>query len=219
MKPLFNNFFPPNVVTYVSDRCNDFVFDQDRKSFSEEQIKSLKSKFDFLLPDPVNIMQVHGSNVVMAKKQFAHQVYEADGLVTNETQLPLVIRTADCLPIFMYDSFNQCVGLIHAGWRSSQLNIVVIALDLMKSKYNTRPENLKIAFGPAIQVKHYQVGKEFKAYFPNEIFKRSNDYYLDIPLVNKNQLKKAGVLEQNIFDCGICTYQDSHYFSYRREGI
>ena len=43
--------------------------------------------------------------------------YEADGLVTDEEDLPLIIFTADCGPILLHDPVRGAVGAVHAGWR------------------------------------------------------------------------------------------------------
>ena len=59
---------------------------------------------------------------------------------------------------------------------------------------------------------------EFQEYFPEEILFRDGHYFLDLQKVNKNILTAAGIPEQNIHDCGICTCCDHNYFSYRREG-
>ncbi|NQU19109.1 polyphenol oxidase family protein, partial [bacterium] len=42
--------------------------------------------------------------------------------------------------------------------------------------------------------------------------------YLDLIKINYLQLKEVGILENNIFDSGICTScQNDKFFSYRRE--
>ena len=47
--------------------------------------------------------------------------YEADGLVTAEADLPLIIFTADCGPILLHDPVRGAIGAVHAGWRGTVL--------------------------------------------------------------------------------------------------
>ena len=128
------------------------------------------------------------------------------------------MRTADCLPVYIFDPKKNCLGLVHAGWRGSEKRIVVKALKLMRDYWGCAPENVQIRLGPAIRACCYQVGQEFKEFFPGEVFPREEKLFLDLALVNRNQLLKYGVRPKNIFDTEACTCCDPSLFSYRREG-
>jgi len=208
----------------MSDRSLDFAqgskipregrFNAQQKSFLAEQLGFVPS---FL----ADVRQVHGRRVILATEEFMRRndfPEEADGLVTNISNVALVIRTADCLPVFMYDTKRKCLGLLHAGWRGSYQNIVQQAVSIMRQNFRTEPQDLKAALGPAIRSCCYQVGGEFRDYFPREIIHRNQDVYLDLPQVNTRQLVELGVWKENIFDCGLCTCCDKRFFSYRREG-
>ena len=220
-KPLFDHFFPAHVVAYVSDRTRDFKLKDDQLVLEDDQRQFLAAQLNFNPADVVNIRQVHDKRIVKAGEGYAKgrtSLEEADGIVTDTVNLPIVIRTADCLPIFICDVRQQCIGLVHAGWRGSQKNIVGEAMLLMYKYWRSSLSDIKVALGPAIQPCCYQVGEELTKYFPREIMKKDQSYYLDLPSVNKNQLIRLGISEKNIFDCAICTVCDQHYFSYRREG-
>lgn len=142
-----------------------------------------------------------------------------DALITNEKGLPIVIFTADCLSIFLYDPQRKAIGLVHAGWRSSKDMIVTKTINLMQDEFNVKPGNLLAGFGPAIRQCCCQVGEEFKNFFPGCVEARSNSFYLDLVGANRRQLIGLGVREANIFDPDICTYCRSDEFcSYRKEG-
>ena len=49
--------------------------------------------------------------------------YDADALITDIPGLALVIFTADCIPVLLYDPVRRVVGAAHAGWRSTALSI------------------------------------------------------------------------------------------------
>ena len=88
----------------------------------------------------------------------------------------------------------------------------------MQETWGTCPEDLMVAFGPHIRVCCYEVGEECAVEFPKEVVARGNTLYLDLSLVNKEQLVGLGVLAQNISGCNTCTCCNDRFFSYRREG-
>ena len=45
---------------------------------------------------------------------------EADGLMTPLNGICLVIRSADCVPVFMYDRERRILGAVHSGWRGTE---------------------------------------------------------------------------------------------------
>jgi len=72
--------------------------------------------------------------------------------------------------------------------------------------------------GPSIRECCYQVGEEFRHYFPAHVKDREGYLYADVTGVNRDQLLQAGVLPENILDSGICTCCNKDYFSFRRDG-
>ena len=214
-KPLFANFLPPNVLTFVSDRACDFTLLPDQVKLNPTQEQFLSQKLG-IIPALVNIRQVHDNRSVVLKK-FTEKVEEADGIITNLINQPIAVRTADCLPVFIYAAKENIIGVVHAGWKGTYKKITAQALKLMIENYQVDLKDIKIAFGPAIQSCCYEVGNEFKEFFPQGIIQRNKTQYLDVAAVNKSQILELGVLEKNIFDCAVCTFCDTKYFSFRRE--
>ncbi len=208
-----------HVSAFFSDRSVDFalngrpVFTLQQKDFLSHYVGDFWSRTVFL-------RQRHGSDVLTITEGVAYSPtsLEADSLITRVVHLPLAIRTADCLPVFLFDPELKGIALIHAGWRGSRKGIVKETIQKMTELWGTRPAHLKVALGPAIRPCCYRVGEEFQQDFPNEIQKRADGFYLDLGLVNRNQLLELGVSRGNIFDCGFCTCCDSRFFSYRRDG-
>ena len=139
-------------------------------------------------------------------------------MITQTLGLPLAVRSADCLPVFLYDEKQYGIGLVHVGWKGSQKNIVGQTIKLMNEQWQTNPKDIKAAFGPGIRSCCYEVGSEFQEFFPEDCIMRDNRHYLDLSQMTHDQLLSEGVEKTNIFDCGICTCCDSNYFSFRREG-
>ena len=217
---LFQDVFPENIVAFVSNRSVDFKLADGQSQLSLDQKSFVESSLGFPIKDPVNIRQVHGHAVVVIQSETDYANYsikEADAITTNVVNVPIVIRTADCVPVFLHDTKNNAIALIHAGWKSTQQRIVQETLRTMKEMWGTRAEDVKAALGPAIQEGSCEVGNEFKQYFPNETLIIDGRLHCDIPQANINQLMESGVLKENIVDSQIDTVTNLDYFSYRRE--
>ncbi len=146
-------------------------------------------------------------------------VTQTDAFITDKKCLPIAIFTADCLSIFLYDYNTPSVAIVHAGWRSSKTGITAKTIRLMREKFNTKVKDLHATFGPAIRKCCYEVGEEFKNYFPGAVSGINNKYYLDLVKVNREQLLSLGVKDANILDNNICTYcRNDEFFSFRKEG-
>ena len=55
-----------------------------------------------------------------------------DGLITNHPGIPLMLRFADCVPIMLYDSENNAIGIAHAGWRGTCAGAVLAAVPVTR---------------------------------------------------------------------------------------
>jgi YfiH family protein len=216
--PLFNDLFPPHVIAFTGDRSVDFSLHNGQKTFNQQQLDYLSSSLKVDLPEPVRIRQVHGDTIIVTDGDAGGLPPEADGLLTRRVRLPLAIRTADCVPVFLYDAQQDGIGLVHAGWRGAQKNILKSAVTLMRRQWQAEPNNIMAVLGPAIRSCCYEVGGEFRGYFPKEVSVRDGKYFLDLPRVLLNQLAALGVPDEHIHDCGICTCCEERCFSYRREG-
>lgn len=151
-----------------------------------------------------------------------------DSIITERTGIFICVRTADCVPLFVYDTFNHVAAIVHCGWRSICSKIVANTIGSMKKCYGTKPQHLVTAFGPAICKDCYEVGDELIHYFaqefsPNvidEIFKpkEGGKYLLDLRRAIVIELVNLGVIPSNICDTSDCSYESNKYASYRRDG-
>lgn len=226
-------YFPSWILAETFDRTIDFSFPRDGRIFSDEQDCFLKTvigeRGGAKVQKPYNVKQVHGDGIVLIKKNDLKNSFdarknsnddlkEADGIITDCDELPIIVRTADCVPVFIFDEKFKVVSLVHAGWRSTYLGIVKKAVLLMCDKWNSELSNIRVVFGPAIRRCCYEVGFEFKERFIDSVLEKDDRYWLDLVKENIRQLKQFLPEGNNLFDCGICTCCDSRYFSYRREG-
>ncbi len=150
---------------------------------------------------------------------YATAVPDADALVTDKRHVPLVILTADCLSIFLYDAKTPAIGLVHAGWKGTREGITLNAVQCMQHYCGSKPGDISVFFGPALRKCCYEVGDEFRDFFPHELTGKDGRLYFDIAAANKKQLLDAGIERGHIRDCGVCTgCNPEEYFSYRKQG-
>ncbi len=109
--------------------------------------------------------QVHGNNVMVVGKEHARKPYgydelfKADGYVTAERGVPLVIFIADCIPLLLTDEKNGVVAAVHCGWRSTVADIENNAIIAMTG-LGACTQNIKACIGPAIGRCCFEVGGE-----------------------------------------------------------
>jgi polyphenol oxidase len=166
---------------------------------------------------------------------------EGDGIYSNAVNQSVWSCTADCTPVLMADCATGMVAAVHAGWRGTAAQIVPRAVAHLQAQGSQLP-NLRIAMGPAISGKIYQVSEEVAIQVGTSLVQHPKDgaailahlyqypiaplypddkpghVCLDVPRVNALQLQALGVKESQIAIAPFCTYQNQEYFfSYRRE--
>ena len=186
---------------------------------SSEDMKNFSAKYGFNHDNIVYNTQVHGADVrIVESRDNAADGKEADGLITSLQATPLLIFTADCVPVVFYDKKQGVVALAHAGWRGTYGNIAGEMVNIMINKYNCKVEDIKTIIGP---VDNYEVSydliEKFAALEVEGYYKEvDGKYYLDLWKLNKELLKKCGILEDNIKIIDFCTVRDNDkFFSYR----
>ena len=190
---------------------------------SSEDMKRFSDKYGFNHDNIVYNTQVHGADIriVESGDDFTENGKEADGLITNLRNTPLLIFTADCVPVVFYDKKQGVVALAHAGWRGTYGNIAGEMIDIMTDKYGCEVVDIKTIIGPSVSVDNYEVSydliEKFAALEVQGYYKEvDGKYYLDLWKLNKELLKKCGILEDNIKIIDFCTVRDNDkFFSYR----
>ena len=209
---LFND---ENIKIAFTNRNVDAKNSEDMKRFSGEN--------EFNYDNIVFNTQVHGADVriVESEADITYSGKEADGLITSLQATPLLIFTADCVPIVFYDKKQGVVALAHAGWRGTYGNIAGEMVSIMRNKYGCKVEDVKTIIGPSVSVDNYEVSydliEKFAALEVQDYYKENDGkYYLDLWQLNKELLKKCGILEDNIKIIDFCTVRDNDkFFSYR----
>ena len=169
--------------------------------------------------------QIHSDIVNKIGRDNIGKIIDGDAIITNEKNVPLLILTADCVPVVLVDTKNKAVGLAHAGWRGTYAKICEKTLKAMKDNYDTNPKDVIAIIGPSIGSCCYEVSRDLVEKFnklvtnsDEKIYKIEDEkYYLDLWKINTYILKEFGVLESNILNMNICTSCNcDKFFSYRK---
>jgi YfiH family protein len=177
--------------------------------------------------------QVHGNRVVFVEDHLPNhntgswpQLDSCDGLLTSQQQLCLIIQTADCVPVLLFDAKNGVIGAFHAGWRGVANQIVKNGIETIQKRYIINPSQLFFYLGPSIGQCCYETGfevvEDILANTPNPsdwLLENERRYYVDLRKAIKNQLLGMDVPMRNAKISTACTScQPTDFFSYRREG-
>ncbi len=177
----------------------------------------------------VRSKQTHSDVVLSVDKSFGgcgilreQRFFEADGLLTDEKGLSLIVFYADCVPVIIADKKTRVISAVHSGWRGTQSNIVSKAIEKMINSKNCNPSDMIVAVGPCIGMCHFEVDKSvydvFIPVYGEEFGKIENDrYFVDLGRIVSKQAEIAGVKKENIAFIDKCTFCDSELYSYRRQ--
>lgn len=162
--------------------------------------------------------QVHSDNICWMREPGRPE--QTDAVITDLPGLCVCVKTADCIPILLYDTRKRIVAAVHAGWRGTVARIVQKTVRQMQPQ---SPGDLHAIIGPGISIDWFEVGDEvYEAFqaegFPMErISKRVGTWHIDLWDANRWLLEQEGITD--IFIEGICTRSSMDFYSARRETI
>ena len=177
--------------------------------------------------------QVHQTTVRVCTREDAgkgllrSRDYDADGLITNEPDLALCVFSADCGILLLHDPVHHAVGAVHAGWRGCAAGIVEEAVRSMTAHYGTDPADLRAAIGPCIGACCFETDSDVPDAMSAALGTDAAPYlrqtgakwHVDLGGLNRQWLLRAGVPEQQIDLCGVCTACHPELFwSHRKMG-
>ncbi|KKR30445.1 MAG: hypothetical protein UT61_C0006G0001 [Candidatus Woesebacteria bacterium GW2011_GWA1_39_8] len=136
--------FPKLFHAFSTKDDGDLSANFDLESKTVQRRGKFLGKLKLKLDDCIKMQVAHDDEIVEANEELKgislrdwKKSVNVDGLVTNRNGIFLFLLIADCLPIIFYDPLNKAVGLIHAGWKGADLNIVGKAIKKTTDKTNT----------------------------------------------------------------------------------
>jgi polyphenol oxidase len=169
---------------------------------------------------PTWLTQVHGTAVATLAAPVAAPP-TADAAVTRTPEVPLAVRIADCLPVFLAERGGAVVGVAHAGWRGLASGVVERTVEAM----NAAPASLVAWLGPAIGVDAFEVGDDVRRAFTRH--DRAAAACFTAERFGKWRADLVGLARLRLAACGVadvhggswCTVRDpARFYSYRRDG-
>ena len=168
--------------------------------------------------------QHHSADVTVVEKPWHYDAPpKADAVVTQERNLAIAINTADCTPVLFADDDGKVIGAAHAGWKGAVGGVLEATVERMEELGAERAK-IRVAVGPTISFRNYEVGPEFHARFVDEdagsaVFfapsMRTDHYMFDLPGFVGKRLRKLKLA--SVDDLALCTYADEdRFYSYRR---
>ena len=187
-------------------------------------------------------------NIVPVQLDHTHIVYNVheagdtkdkigDGIITTNRNLIPTVTVADCMPLYLYDPVTGVFGIVHSGWKGT--GIIADAIKLAEKDYGAKSEDFCVVLGPHIRDCCYIVNEERAGYFrknftPECVHPLEEGikvdwntgggplYRLSLEKANLAAIKKAGVLDENVWihpACTCCSKVDNQfiYGSNRRE--
>lgn len=207
-----------------------FTQDDDPKNTIRNRMRLLE-QVNMPFESLTTVNQVHGSGIVTITTQLVgagrdkkpSAAGNADAMITNLPNVPIMVLTADCVPILLFDPIKKVVAAVHAGWRGTVAQIVGKTIEAMRQQYHCQPSDILAAIGPSIGACCYEVGEEVakaaEASLPKAatcFININNRRHYDLWEANQQQLIAKGVEKKNIDTLGLCTQcLHQHFFSSR----
>lgn len=200
---------------------NAGIGSDDNPVYVQENRARMATALDIAPENLLSLYQIHSNIALPVDKIFTSRP-QADGLVTKTIGLGIAAASADCGPVLFVDPNTRIIGACHAGWKGA-LNGILENMLVEMEKLGASRQHILAALGPMIRQPSYEVGAEFKANFLAQdldyaAFFKDNTKgipHFDLAGFIAFRLRQAGVTQ--IDDCGLDTYRDERFFSYRRK--
>ena len=215
------------VSAFPENSLNLAGFDEDAAENIYENRRRFLRLFDGKF-DLATVWQVHSDTIktVASNDDVCSSEDRADALVSDLRNVLVGVKTADCVPVLIGDPKTRSFAAIHAGWRGTAQSIVSKAGTKLIETFDSDPNDLICAIGPAACGRNYEIGKDVIDAFA-ENFAGSEEYFsptreghalVDLHAANRDQLLNLGLRPENIYTAPLCTMERPDlFFSYRVE--
>jgi len=172
----------------------------------------------------LHLHQTHSTHILTINTPLQAQqiadtpVQDADGWLFTLSGWGGAILTADCVPLFLWDSNGGPFSLTHCGWRGVAAKLPFQAAVALKK---AGAETICAWLGPHIQSCCFEVQADVAEQFPSSCHRPKNGkIFIDLTAEIIRQLTQAGISETDIKAPYYCTCGDKeNFFSWRRDHI
>lgn len=192
---------------------------QFRKQYQVDFLGKATSLHDLHthFPNACLLKQTHSDILVPADASTPH----GDGHWSAKAAQPLVIQTADCMPVMMFLPKDERIVAIHAGWRGVENRIVTKSLNALGVQAG---DSIDVIIGPHIQQASFEVDPDvavsiLKAHGHSldspYSEKRGDKYHILLSALIIDEIKALGLRIEHLHISDIDTKVHPEYYSYR----
>lgn len=218
---------------YRTFKANKMPLSKEDYEKNINNYKSLCEAIQLNYKNLIKANQAHTDCVIKVEEIKNNETIDVnqncDGLITNKKNIILATTNADCILLLFFDPIKKVIANVHSGWRGTLQEISVKTVHKMEEEYSCNPKDIIVCICPSIRKCHFEVDKDVYEMFYHQFEKLGNTedfitskngkWYIDTVFINKIILKQAGILEENIEDCGICSVcHKDQIHSFRAEG-
>lgn len=163
----------------------------------------------------VSFEQTHGEKVIFVDN-FGYFL-KADGALCRG-DFAVSTRSADCLPLMIFDRKNSIIGALHVS-RKNLGNSIIKNFARILNENGGDIGSTVLFFGPHIRRKNCQISQSDASALTAAGFGSFVDdqKFFDLTEAVVFALEKEGFLRENIDDCEINTFESDNFYSYRRD--
>lgn len=155
--------------------------------------------------------QKHTNHIEWVSLKSPDLFLETDGLITAEKNLLLMMKSADCVPILLWNELEKIVAVLHCGWKGFFKGIV----EAFCQRRDINPQHFSAFLGPHIRKASFTCQQDFLNQIPPDKKNFLDHDHYDLSSGVKSVLEYHGV---SVSDSGIDTFTSTEYFSYRKMG-
>ena len=219
--------FPPNVFVAVSSKADGTMLDRTKDVHDARVVANRKR---FCQTAGIDYADVVYQRIVYGEKRTYNLLCEvddgstqkhtrevvADGTVTQQKQVALMLPVADCSATVLHDPGTNTLALLHLG-RHSTLTPLLARTIAQMVQGGAKAKDIVVWMSPSARASHYVMRYFDHADSPDwQQFctKEADGYHLDLPSYNRQVCLQNGVLAANIHLSPINTFTNPNYFSH-----
>lgn len=203
--------------------------------FEKESYEKIARALEIDAKNIVKPVQTHTDTIKCINKVMeSRDLQDVDGLITDNKNIALTTKNADCILFLFYDPVKKVIANVHSGWKGTFKKIAEKTVVKMINYYKCDPKDINCFICPSIRKCHFEVDEDVKD-LCQEIFQFTGKiddfievgeikdgkmkYMIDTVEINKILLRNLGLKENNIIDCKICSVcNQNEVHSARAEG-
>lgn len=208
-------FNTKNLAFHVGDNSEDVI----------QNHLQLAQQMGYKCANLVHMRQIHSDKIIIVDPDIHNfgNPPECDALITNKAHIPLMVMTADCTPVLLFDSVKNIIAVAHAGRSGAIKGIVPKTIEKMCTSFGSKIEDISVVLGPSIHGCCYEVGEKIANEMIDDgydfaIINKEGSYYLEVNTIIKKQLEAIGIKKEKLEDLNICNAcENQDFFSYRAD--